>query len=51
MAVMELDNLNIIEGGLPKRCQKLVKEWAAIHQQELIEMWNTQKFYQIEPLE
>jgi len=48
---MELENLNIIEGKLPKRCQQLVKEWAKLHQQELINMWNSQRFHKIEPLE
>lgn len=38
MAVMELDNLNIIEGTLPKRCRQLIREWAELHQEELIEM-------------
>nr|WP_242464404.1 DUF4160 domain-containing protein [Thiococcus pfennigii] len=51
LAVMELDDLNIIEGRLPKRCRQLVREWAEIHQQELIEMWTTQNFHPIEPLE
>jgi hypothetical protein len=51
MAVMELDNLNIVEGRLPKRCRQLVREWAEIHRQELIEMWDTQNFHQIDPLE
>lgn len=49
-AVMELANLKLIEGDIPQKCYQLVKEWAEIHQSELIEMWNTQKFHQIEPL-
>ena len=36
-AVMELTNLNIIEGNIPKKCRQLVREWAEIHQNELIE--------------
>lgn len=51
VAVMELENMNIIEGSLPKRCRQLVREWAELHQQELIEMWETQKFHPIKPLE
>jgi len=51
MAVMELENLNIVEGRIPKRCRQLVREWAEAHQQELIEMWDTQNFHRIEPLE
>ncbi len=48
---MELTNLNIIDGALPKKCRQLVREWAEIHQAELIEMWNSQNFHSIEPLE
>nr|VFK12384.1 MAG: protein of unknown function (DUF4160) [Candidatus Kentron sp. LPFa] len=51
MAVMELENLDIVEGRLPKRCRQLVREWAKIHQQELIEMWDTQNFHRVDPLE
>ena len=50
-AILELTNLNIIEGSLPKTCRKMVREWAEIHQNELIEMWDTQNFHTISPLE
>lgn len=50
-AVMELTNLNIIEGSIPKRCRQLVREWAELHQDELITMWKTQNFYSIKPLD
>ncbi len=50
-AVMELENLNIIDGSLPKKCRQLVREWAELHQDELLEMWNTQQFHKITPLE
>jgi hypothetical protein len=50
-AILELVNLNIIEGSLPKTCRKMVREWAEIHQSELIEMWDTQNFHTISPLE
>ena len=29
-AVMELTNLNIIDGNLPKKCRQLVREWAGM---------------------
>jgi hypothetical protein len=51
VAIMELENLNIIDGRIPKRCRQLVREWAELHQQDLIEMWDTQQFRRIEPLE
>ncbi|MEI6335840.1 MAG: DUF4160 domain-containing protein [Methylococcaceae bacterium] len=48
---MELMNLNIIDSSLPKKCRQLVREWAELHQEELIEIWDTQKFHAISPLE
>ena len=51
IAVMELATLNIVEGSLPKRARILSREWAELHQDELLEMWDTQKFHKIEPLE
>jgi hypothetical protein len=50
-AVMELVNLNIIDGSLPKKCRQLVREWAELHQDELIEMRDSQKFHTVAPLE
>ena len=50
-AVMELENLNIIDGFLPRKCRQLVREWAEFHREELVEMWETQNFHKIEPLE
>lgn len=50
-AVMEISTLNIIDGFLPKKARILVREWAEIHQDELNEMWETQNFHKIEPLE
>jgi hypothetical protein len=49
-AVIELTNFAIIDGNLPKRCYQLVREWAGVHQLELIEMWDSQNFHSIEPL-
>ena len=46
-AVMELLNFNVVEGNIPKKCRQLVREWAEIHQQELITMWETQDFHSI----
>ncbi len=43
--------MNIIHGSLPKKARVLVREWAELHQQELVEMWDSQNFHKIEPLE
>ncbi len=50
-AVMEIENLNLIEGNLPKRARILVREWAEMHQAEIKEIWETQNFHKIAPLE
>jgi hypothetical protein len=42
--VFEIETLEMIEGDLPQRAQKLVKEWASGYQQELVNMWETQDF-------
>jgi len=46
-----LKPLNIIEGSFPKKARILAREWAEEHQNELLEMWETQNFHKIEPLE
>ncbi len=43
--------LEIIEGDLPNRAQKLVKEWAVMYQKDLLELWKTQKFKRFPGLE
>ncbi len=40
-----------LEGRLPRRADKLVRLWMDLHRQELLEIWETQKFKKIEPLE
>lgn len=48
---MDLQTLRLMEGRLPSRCLNLVREWGQLHQQELLEMWDTQNFHRIDPLE
>lgn len=50
-AVMSLNTLELIDGKLPNKCFQLVREWAELHQAELIEIWDTQKFHRVQPLE
>ncbi len=49
--VFSIQSVEMIEGDLPVRCQRLVKEWAALHQNELLDMWNRQEFRQLPGLE
>ena len=50
-ALFNIKSLEMIEGDLPKRAQKLVGEWAAINKSELQRMWDTQEFRKLPPLE
>ena len=38
-AQIRIDNLDILNGGLPRRAVRLVIEWASLHQEELREAW------------
>ncbi len=41
----------MIEGDLPNRAKKLVKEWVTIYKDELKNIWETQEFRKLPPLE
>jgi len=41
----------MVEGDLPKKAQSLVLEWAKMYQRDLIEIWNSQDFKKLPPLE
>jgi hypothetical protein len=49
-AVINIRTLNIMDGHLPARVRGLVEEWAELNQQELIAMWESKDFHQLEPL-
>lgn len=39
-AVIDLRDLRVMQGALPRRAMALVLEWAAEHRDELMENWN-----------
>ena len=41
----------LIEGDLPRRALKMTQEWTQEHKDELMEIWNTQEFKELPPLE
>ena len=49
--VFAIETLEMIEGDLPTRSRKLVKEWAALYQDELLHMWQNNEFKQLPGLE
>lgn len=48
---IDLRTLKMTEGDLPKKALSMIKEWTAIHKDELLEMWETQEFKTLPPLE
>jgi len=46
-ASMEINTLNIIAGSVPAKVRGLVEEWAELHQDELLEMWETKDFVRV----
>ena len=38
-ATIDIASLEVIEGQLPRRAFHLVREWAMIHREELLEDW------------
>ena len=49
-ASFDIKSLNIIAGEVPAKVRGLVEEWAELHKDELLDIWNSQEFRKIEPL-
>jgi len=49
-ATFEIKTLNVISGKAPVKVRGLVEEWAEMHKDELLEMWNSKDFHRLEPL-
>lgn len=49
-ALISIESLVVIEGDLPGRAEKMVLEWAKLYQKELLQMWNSQEFIKLPPL-
>lgn len=51
VAAIDFQEKKILDGELPKKALELVYEWIDIHKDELKNIWNTQNFKDIKPLE
>ena len=51
MASYDLRTLALLEGDLPPKADAMSREWLGLHKEELLEMWNTQVFQKLPPLE
>lgn len=51
MGAIDIRTGEMIEGDLPNRALKMVKEWTKLHREELMKIWETQEFTEITPLD
>lgn len=51
IAAISINEFKILEGDLPSKAISLVLEWMNINKDELLNMWDTQEFKQLPPLE
>ena len=51
MATIDIQTGEVMEGHLPPKALAMVQEWAAIHKTDLLQMWETQEFKSLSPLE
>ena len=51
MAAVDIQTGEVLEGHLPPQALALVQEWAAIHRNDLLHMWETQEYKSLSPLE
>lgn len=50
-AAIGIRTRTVLDGGLPPRAFTLAACWIALHERELLDMWATQEFRKLPPLE
>ncbi len=51
MAEIIIQTGEILEGYLPPKALAMVREWIGLHKDDLLQMWETQEFKALSPLE
>ena len=51
IAAVEIQTGDILEGNLPPKALSMVREWTELHKNDLIQIWKTQEFIKLPPLE
>ena len=49
--VIDVQTGRMLEGDLPQKARTMIEEWTLAHRAELLQMWETQSFKQLPPLE
>lgn len=50
-AAFDIRTGDLLDGGLPTRATDMVREWISKNRDELLEMWDTQEFKKLDPLD
>ena len=50
-ATFDIYDGEILSGNLPPSAIGLVKKWIQLHSKEIVEIWETQEFKKVKPLE
>ena len=50
-AVYNIQTLEMMEGDMPMRAQRLIMDWASQYKQDLLHMWEDNQFRQLPGLE
>lgn len=51
IAAVEIQTGDILEGKLPPKALSMVREWTELHKNDLLQIWKTQEFIKLPPLE
>ena len=51
MSAININTLEVMEGDLPNNALNLVKKWIKDNREELLDIWESQNFREIKPLE
>ena len=51
VAAIDFMTGDVLEGHLPSKAMNMVQEWISLHRDTLMEIWKTQEFKMIPPLE
>lgn len=51
MGEFNIKTMEMMQGDLPVKAQELVRDWMAVHRDELQEMWESQIIQKLPPLQ
>ena len=51
VAAIDIRTKKVLEGYLPRKALEMVHEWMTLHEEALMNIWETQNFISLPPLE